>query len=72
MTLLDDPAHELVVPERGVEKSLGLPWWWRTHDQGVEGSCVGFGCSAMMSITNRYQRLALTWGIRAASSAPSR
>lgn len=47
----------LPVPPAGTEKSLGLPWWWKTHDQGVEGSCVGFGSSAMMSITNHYQRL---------------
>jgi hypothetical protein len=54
--LIADPAHKLVVPPAGTEKSLGLPWWWKTHDQGVEGSCVGFGSSAMMSVTNHYQR----------------
>jgi hypothetical protein len=58
--LVADPAHELVIPPAGTEKSLGLPWWWKQHDQGVEGSCVGFGCSAMMSITNHYQRLLAT------------
>lgn len=58
--LLLDPAHELHIPPPGTEKSLGLPWWWKQHDQGVEGSCVGFGSSAMMSITNRYQRLQAT------------
>jgi len=46
----------LAVPPWGVEKGLGLPWWWKQHDQGAEGSCVGFGCSAMMSITNARQR----------------
>lgn len=56
LSLLADPLHELVVPPAGTEKSLGLPWWWKAHDQGVEGSCVGFGCSAMMSLTNHYQR----------------
>lgn len=50
----------LVVPPSGTEKSLGLPWWWKTHDQGQEGSCVGFGCSAMTSITNHRQRLMAT------------
>lgn len=50
----------LPVPPGGTEKSLGLPWWWRQHDQGNEGSCVGFGCSAMMSVTNHRQRLANT------------
>lgn len=50
----------LPVPPAGTEKSLGLPWWWKQHDQGVEGSCVGFGSSAMMSVTNHYQRLKTT------------
>lgn len=50
----------LPIPPAGTERSLGLPWWWKQHDQGVEGSCVGFGSSAMMSITNHYQRLKST------------
>lgn len=58
--LLADPAHELAIPPAGTEKSLGLPWWWKQHDQGFEGSCVGFGSSAMMSITNHAQRLKTT------------
>lgn len=56
-TLIADPAHALVVPPAGTEKSLGLPWWWKQHNQGNEGACVGFGNSAMSSITNHYQRL---------------
>jgi hypothetical protein len=56
-TLVADPAHALFIPPAGTEKSLGLPWWWKQHDQGQEGSCVGFGCSSMMSITNHYERL---------------
>ena len=59
-TLITDPTHALVVPPAGTEKSLGLPWWWKQHDQGQEGSCVGFGSSAMMSVTNHYQRLKQT------------
>lgn len=59
-TLIADPLHELVIPPAGTEKSLGLPWWHKQHDQGQEGSCVGFGCSAMMSITNHLQRLKTT------------
>lgn len=59
-TLIADPAHVLVVPPPGTEKSLGLPWWWKQHDQGAEGACVGFGCSAMMSVTNHLQRLVQT------------
>ena len=50
-------TNEVVVPPAGTEKSLGLPWWWQDHDQGDEGACEGFGNSAMMSITNHYQRL---------------
>lgn len=37
--LIADPQHELVVPPAGTEKGLGLPWWWKSHDQGEEGSC---------------------------------
>jgi len=58
--LLADPTHELVLPPAGTERSLGLPWWWKKHNQGEEGACVGFGSSAMMSITNHYQRLKAT------------
>jgi hypothetical protein len=35
-----------------VNRSLGLPWWHKTWDQGREGACVGFGCSMMMSVLN--------------------
>jgi hypothetical protein len=59
-TLIVDPAHVLTIPPSGVEKSLGLPWWWKQHDQGQEGACVGFGVSAMSSITNHRQRLLAT------------
>lgn len=59
-TLIADAAHELVVPPANSEKGLGLPWWWRQHNQGNEGACVGFGGSAMMSITNHAQRLKAT------------
>lgn len=53
--LLADRDHPLTldVPR---ELSLGLPGWWKEHDQGSEGACVGFGTSAMMSLTNRRQR----------------
>jgi hypothetical protein len=53
-------ALALPLPPAGTEKSLGLPWWWKLHDQGEEGSCEGFGNSAMMSITNHRQRLLAT------------
>lgn len=36
-----------------VEKTLKLPSWHWTHDQGAEGACVGFGSSMMMSILNK-------------------
>lgn len=58
--LIADPASALVVPPAGTERSLGLPWWWKSHDQGAEGACVGYGCSAMSSITNRLQRYQTT------------
>lgn len=58
--LIADAVHPLTVPPPNTEKSLGLPWWWKQHDQGQEGACVGFGSSAMMSVTNRYQRLLTT------------
>ena len=51
---------ELEQPPDKAEKGLGLPWWWKQHDQGNEGACVGFGCSAMMSIANHRQRLLST------------
>lgn len=55
--LLDDPSHKLVVPPANTEKSLGLPWWWKQHNQRQRSSCVGHGESAERSITNHYQRL---------------
>lgn len=55
--LIADPSSSLAVPPPGTEVSLGLPWWWKDHDQGAEGACVGFGSSAMMSITNHLERL---------------
>lgn len=62
--LLDDPLSALAVPPAGVERSLGLPRYWKTWDQGKEGACVGFGSSAMMGITNTKQ-LQLATGTRA-------
>lgn len=51
-------AAELPVPP-AVEKSLGLPWWWKQHIQ-YRNDCVGHGESAERSITNHYQRLKAT------------
>lgn len=53
-------ARRLEGAPPGTEKNLGLPWWWREHDQGMEGACVGFGSSAMMSVTNHRQRFLAT------------
>lgn len=50
----------LPTPPANTEKSLGLPWWWKQHNQGSGGACVGWGESAMMSITNRFQRYQTT------------
>jgi hypothetical protein len=47
---------ELALPVPGpTEKSLGLPVYWKLWDQGQEGSCVGYGTSAMSGITNTRQ-----------------
>jgi len=29
--------------------------WWYYYNQGNEGACVGFGCSRMMTLLNRYR-----------------
>ena len=50
-------ADVLVIPPSGTEKGLGLPWWWKQHDQEQRSSCVGHGLSAERSITNRRQLL---------------
>jgi len=42
------------------EKGLGLPWWWKSHDQGNRSACVGFGLSSERAITNHRQRLLAT------------
>lgn len=34
--------------------------WWEFYDQGVEGACVGFGCTRCMSLLNR-KRYAARW-----------
>lgn len=39
-----------------VEKSLALPSWHWSHDQGSEGACEGFGNSMMMAVLNTAQR----------------
>lgn len=36
------------------------PGWYGFYDQGLEGACVGFGCSRMMSLLNR-RRYKATW-----------
>jgi len=38
-----------------VNRSLRLPSFHRTWDQGSEGACVGFGTSMMLSIINEAQ-----------------
>lgn len=39
-----------------VNKTLKLPSWHWTHDQGDEGACEGFGNSMMMAVINLQQR----------------
>lgn len=43
-------GHCLALKPRAVTDPLR---WWDYYNQGVEGSCVGFGCSRMMSLQNR-------------------
>jgi hypothetical protein len=43
-------GHCVCLKPRG---AVDLTAWWHFYDQGVEGSCVGFGCSRMMSLLNR-------------------
>jgi hypothetical protein len=42
-----------------VERVLRLPTWHRTHDQGVQGSCVGHGAAMERAITNSTQNRVL-------------
>ena len=58
--LIADPQDPLVIPPWGLEKSLGLPWWWKSHNQEPRSSCVGHGESAERAITNRRQRVLTT------------
>lgn len=43
-----------------VNRSLRLPYFHTTWDQGREGACVGYGTSMMMSIINEAQARAAT------------
>lgn len=44
-----------VAPTLVVERTLALPYWHWTHDQGNEGSCVGHGVAMERAITNGAQ-----------------
>jgi hypothetical protein len=63
----DDDEHirkyplSAVQPYRSinVERSLKLPSWHKTHDQGAEGSCVGHGSVMERAITNSEQNKVL-------------
>jgi hypothetical protein len=44
--------HAICVKPAGVSDLTG---WWRFYDQGVEGACVGFSLSRMMSLLNRQR-----------------
>lgn len=45
-------GHCVCLLPRGVSDPLA---WWTFYNQGAEGACVGFGCSRMMSLLNRYR-----------------
>jgi hypothetical protein len=45
-------GHCLCLLPDGLEDPVS---WWAFYDQGAEGACVGFGCSRMMSLLNRYR-----------------
>lgn len=63
----DDDKHILAYPAGAVlriattvvEKTLVLPSWHWTHDQGREGSCVGHGTAMERAITNSTQNKVL-------------
>lgn len=38
---------------KGVERDNAK--WWQWYNQGVEGACVGFGCSRAASLYHRHQ-----------------
>jgi hypothetical protein len=46
------PARAVLRPVDHVERTLRLPQWHWTWDQGSEGACVGYGSSMMMSLLN--------------------
>lgn len=50
-------GHAICVKPGGLLDSTG---WWDYHDQGSEGTCVGFSLSRMMTLMNR-RRYVPTW-----------
>lgn len=44
-------GHEICTPSQYQNDRLN---WYQYYDQGQEGACVGFACSRMMSLLNRY------------------
>lgn len=53
--------YAAIAPESvsNVEKSMRLPSWHWTHNQGSEGSCVGHGVGMERAITNTAQNIVL-------------
>jgi len=49
--IASEPALDLT----RVGKELDTATFYRWYDQGVEGACVGFGCSRVMSLLNRHR-----------------
>lgn len=50
-------GHCVALKQRYASDRTG---WWDYYNQGVEGSCVGFGSSRMMSLINR-KKYAARW-----------
>lgn len=55
------PFSAVASVPKTVEKTLTLPTWHWSHDQGDEGACEGFGNSMMMALINGGARYNPWW-----------
>lgn len=56
-----DKHPTILSPVLNVERTLVLPSWHWTHDQGKEGSCIGHGSVMERAITNTAQNVLLRY-----------